>query len=139
MLRKIITILLLVTFGGMPVAAQVYQLSADACEAIAQMNNDEEEMTCCVSNGSCAMNPRQPLIAQPAKNCVDGCLCVNEPVSTPNSILVDSPQLLSLTSTPLTMARPPSVSTKIQTAISYEIIPVHRSQDTYLYTAKLRL
>lgn len=139
MLKRFITILLLVTLGGLPAAAQVYQLSAEICEAIAQMNSDEEGMSCCLSNGTCAMNQHQPVIAQPTKNCVNHCLCASEPVSVPISVLVNSPQLINLVAVPVTMARPPSVTAQLRTVNSYQIIPVHRSQDTYLHIAKLRL
>ncbi len=138
MLKRFITIFLLVTFGGLPAAAQVYQLSAEVCEAIAQMNSDEEEMSCCLSNGTCMMNQHQLVIAQPTTNCANDCLCISEPTSAPSSVLVDSPQLVNLIAAPLTMARPPS---DIQNQIinSYQILPVHKSQDTYLRTASLRL
>lgn len=139
MLKRIITILLLVTFGGLPAAAQVYQVSAEVCDAIAQITGDEEGMSCCLSGGSCTMNQHQPVIAQATTNCVNHCLCASEPVSAPSSVLVEAPQLVNLTAAPVTMARPPSVATQDKVKSSYQIIPVHRSQSTYLQISKLRL
>lgn len=91
MVKRWMTILFLLAFSALPIAAQVYQAAEFVCEVITQADADEGTMECCRIAGQCKMREMQQEAA--VKECVMQCACDWPEPLLPASLLTSAPQV----------------------------------------------
>ncbi len=91
MVKRWMTILFLLVFSALPIAAQVYQAADLICAGMAQAGDDEETMACCTIAGQCKMKEMMPEAA--VEGCLTQCLCDTREPLLPVGLLSNTPPL----------------------------------------------
>lgn len=137
MTRQFLTILLLLVFGGLPIAAQVYQVSAGINEALVQASEEGETMACCQQAGHCQMSMPVPT-ASPTTDCPTQCACAPSEPILPANLATSTLQAPFSEEAPL----PPAPSQRWGTIGSPGVLrqpPILSSRRTYLRHTCLRI
>lgn len=123
MMQRLLTVLLLLVFSGLPVAAQVYQVAAYLGEALAQNSDEGELMECCLVAGQCQMQMMQPAesAAAPATPaCPLPCSCAASEPALPPGLLASLPQTPSGEEAPVLQAH---VVKRATVSLSVALLP----------------
>lgn len=98
MVKRLITIILLLTFSTLPVAAQMFQVVDLLREAISQAEG-EEMMECCAVAGQCKMAMPEETNCTEAPDMPMECMCDATDPDLPLGLLTTTPQLPSVDET----------------------------------------
>ena len=134
MLKCLITISLLVSFGVLPATAHAYNLASLVCQTL-----EQDEESCCTAEGECKLTMPQMSHCQVQTNSQNECLCAINAAKHPDGIIASAPLLPSLDD-PLKIFLPTVLgSENTRTALSLRSTPHHKSNKTYLKNTCLRL
>ena len=132
MIRRLTTILLLLTFGVLPATAHAYSIASLVCQTLGQ---DEEN--CCTGEGECRMDMSHVQVGEGGNNL---CLCAVSEAQYPDGIITVAPTFPALPAqedvlklSVLTASENLQV-THFSTSTSH-----HKSNKTYLINTCFRL
>ncbi len=141
MLKRLTTILLLLTLGALPAAAQMYRLSERIYEAIEQSGDDREMMSCCTKSSGCTMemSEAQTALCQSQTNCSIQCVCTESEAKASVTIMVLAPQLPSSDDLSIIEVALPSWSQNLQSQFPLSFSLLHKKENACLQTICLRI
>ncbi len=134
MLKRLITILLLLSFGGLPATAHAYNIASLVCQML-----EQDGESCCTAEGECKLTIPQVSHCQVETNSRNECLCAINAAKHPDGIIASAPLLPALDDSLKIFLPAVSASENIQTNLSLRSTPHHKSNKTYLKNTCLRL
>ena len=134
MLKRLITILLLLSFGGLPATAHAYNIASLVCQTL-----EQDEESCCTAEGECKLTMPQMSHCQVETNSQNDCLCAINAAKHPDGIIASAPLLPALDDSLKVFLPVVSVLENIQTPLFLRLTPHHKSNKTYLKNTCLRL
>ena len=134
MLKRLITILLLLSFGGLPATAHAYNIASLVCQTL-----EQGEESCCTAEGECKLTMPQVSHCQVETNSQNDCLCAINAVKHPDGIIASAPLLPALDDSLKVFLPVVSALENIQTPLFLRLTPHHKSNKTYLKNTCLRL
>ncbi len=135
MMKRLITILLLLSFGVLPATAEAYKITSLICETLAQ--NGEE--SCCTATGECRLTVPQMPDCQVETDSQNHCLCAVSEAKHPTGIIVAAPLLPALDDSLKIFLPVVSASENLLATPAHQLSSHHKSNKTYLKNTCLRL
>jgi hypothetical protein len=134
MLKRLITILLLLSFGGLPATAHACNIVSLICQTL-----EQDEESCCTAEGECKLTMPQMSHCQVETNSQNECLCAINAAKHPDGIIASAPLLPALDDSLKIFLPIVSSPENTQIILSLRSTPHHKSNKTYLKNTCLRL
>jgi hypothetical protein len=131
MIKRLTTILLLLSFGVFPATAHACNIASLICQTLGQ-----EEENCC-TEGECHMDMSKMSKEQTDDN--QQCLCAFSGEKKSSGIIASAPNFPVLTDSEKSFLPKISTAENLPAEIFYSSIPHHKSNQTYLKNSCFRL